>query len=508
MNSEIVLVGINARYQHSSFGLRYLKANLAELEQRSIIVEFTINERAVDLAEKILAREPRIVGLGVYIWNVPVVKQLVRILRRVSPDLCLVLGGPEVSYEHQSQKWLNDADYIVCGEGEQAFTALCRQLLAGEKPALKIQQGTTPAMSELVMPYRLYTDEDVANRVVYVEASRGCPYRCEFCLSSLDQSMREVPLEEFFEQMDTLLARGATGFKFIDRTFNLSIPFALRVLEFFHARLRPGLSLHFEMVPERLPSELLEALARFPEGVIQLEVGVQTFDKSIAKRISRPLKIGPLRENIAALRNQTSVHLHVDLIAGLPGEDLESFGAGFDQLHALNPHEIQLGILKRLKGTPITRHTDAFGMVYSDEAPFEVLKTGVLTFAELQEVKRIARFWDLVANNGQFPATSRLIWADQRSVFHAFREFSRWLYQTADRTSHISLLKLAEYLLDFLIQERGMSEEDVGPVVVSDLSRTGGRRLPRRLQIYNHLLPRRERTVAVAGLKRQQRHLD
>ena len=146
-------------------------------------------------------------------------------------------------------------------------------------------------------------------------------------------------------------------------------------------------------------------------------------------------------------------------------------------------------------------------MVYSDEPPFEVLQTGVISFTELQEVKRIARFWDLVANNGQFPATSRLIWADQPSVFHAFRGFSRWLYKTADRTSHISLLKLAEYLLDFLIEVRGLREEDVGPIVVSDLGRTGGRRLPRRLQVYNHLLPRRERTVPAAGLKRQQRHL-
>ena len=287
--------------------------------------------------------------------------------------------------------------------------------------------------------------------------------------------MREVPLEEFFDQMDALLARGATGFKFIDRTFNLSIPFALRVLDFFHARLRPGLSLHFEMVPERLPPELLEALARFPEGVIQLEVGVQTFDKSIAKRISRPLKIKPLRENIAALRNQTSVHLHVDLIAGLPGEDLASFAAGFDQLHALNPHEIQLGILKRLKGTPMTRHTDAFGMVYSDEPPLKSFRQVVWKFLlKLQELKRIARFWDLVATTVRLSGYKPFDLGPISHQYLAFREFSRWLYQTTDRTSHISLLKLAEYLLDFLIEARGLSEQIIGPVVVADLAEPVG----------------------------------
>jgi len=210
--------------------------------------------------------------------------------------------------------------------------------------------------------------------------------------------------------------------------------------------------------------------------------------------------------NLRALHEQTQAHLHVDLIAGLPGESLAQFGAGFDRLHALGPHEIQLGILKRLKGTPLTRHTEPFAMVYSQDPPFEVLKTGALSFTELQEIKRFARYWDLVVNNGQFPQTSRLIWNDRESVFEAFYEFSEWLFRQSERTSHISLLKLAEYLLDFTIERRGLSEEEAGPVVVGDLSRTGGRRLPRRLQVFNRLLPPRERSDEAAGMKRQRRH--
>ena len=506
MDGPIALVAVNARYPHTSFGLRCLQANLGELEARSELLEFTINERAVDMVEKILSREPAIVGVGVYIWNLPIVKQIVSILRHVEPNLLIVLGGPEVSYEHQEQTWLADVDYVVCGEGEQVFRSLCEDLLQGVRPSLKIHQGSTPPMDELEWPYRLYSDEDVAHRVVYVEASRGCPYRCEFCLSSLDKKMREVPLDDFFEQMDNLLLRGASAFKFIDRTFNLSVPFALRVLSFFEERLRPGLSLHFEMVPERLPEALLEALARFPAGVVQLEIGVQTFDKEVARRISRPLKTEKISVNLRALHEQTQAHLHVDLIAGLPGESLAQFGAGFDRLHALGPHEIQLGILKRLKGTPLTRHTEPFAMVYSQDPPFEVLKTGALSFTELQEIKRFARYWDLVVNNGQFPQTSRLIWNDRESVFEAFYEFSEWLFRQSERTSHISLLKLAEYLLDFTIERRGLSEEEAGPVVVGDLSRTGGRRLPRRLQVFNRLLPPRERSDEAAGMKRQRRH--
>ena len=507
MTAEIALVAVNARYQHSSFGMRYLQANLAELEERSQLMEFTINERAVDVAEKIVGAEPKVVGIGVYIWNVDVVQRLVRIVRQIRPDVSIVLGGPEVSYEQEQQAWLKDADYVICGEGEEAFLLLCRQLLSGDRPALRLLQGTSPGMDRLVMPYRLYSDEDIATRVIYVEASRGCPYLCAFCLSSLDQKMREVDLDPFFAEMETLLARGTLGFKFIDRTFNLSAPFALRVLDFFYQRMRPGLNLHFEMVPERLPPELIASLARFPAGVVQLEVGVQTLNKAVAKRISRPLKVEPLRRNIAALKAETQVHLHVDLIAGLPGEGVASFAQGFDQLHALKPHEIQLGILKRLKGTPITRHTEGFSMVYSASAPFEVLQTADVSFEELQAIKRFARYWDIVVNNGQFPSASQLIWREQPSVYQAFAEFTQWLFERSGRTNHISLLKLAEYLLDFAMERRGLIEAEAAKVLISDLTRMGGRRLPKRLQPYEHLLPRRERPEPVKGLKRQQRHL-
>jgi radical SAM superfamily enzyme YgiQ (UPF0313 family) len=507
MSTDIALVGVNARYRHTSFGLRCLQANLEELEARSILLEFTINERPIDLVEKILAVSPRVVGLGVYIWNVEVVEALVGLLRRVQPDLTIVLGGPEVSYELEGQAVVAEADYVICGEGEQAFTSLCRQLLNGERPSPEIIQGTTPPMEALALPYRLYTDEDLAHRVVYVEASRGCPYRCQFCLSSLDKKVRSVSMEAFFAQMDDLLARGAKDFKFIDRTFNLSMPFSLGILNFFYERMRPGLSLHFEMVPERLPAELLEALARFPAGVVQLEVGVQTFNEEVARRISRPLNTAKISDNLRALHGQTEVHLHVDLIVGLPGETWASFGAGFDRLQALGPHEIQVGILKRLKGTPIRGHSEAFDMVYSPKPPFEVLRTSALSFEELQAMKRLARFWDLLVNNGQFPASSALIWANEASVFDAFHACTTWLYARAGRSSHISLLKLADLLTDFLVEARGMAFEEVAPVVVRDLKRTGGRRVPRRLQPFEKQVEQSRLASLSKGLKRQRRHL-
>jgi radical SAM superfamily enzyme YgiQ (UPF0313 family) len=508
-HSDILLVAVNARYRHSSFGLRCLQANLGDLEPRSGLVEFTINQRPQDMLEAIVSASPRIVGIGVYIWNVGVVTELVSMLRTVMPEVSVVLGGPEVSHEWAGQPLQDLAHFVVQGEGEQVFRSLCAQLLDGKAPTEQVLAGTTPSMDDLALPYRLYTDEDIQHRVIYVEASRGCPYLCQFCLSALDKQVRDVPLEGFFAALDVLWERGARDFKFIDRTFNLSIAFSMRILRFFLDKDARGLSLHFEMVPERLPEELLATLAEFAPGVVQLEVGVQTFNPEIAKRISRPMKIERVCTHLSALHAKTDVHMHVDLIVGLPGETVASFGAGFDRLQAIGPHEIQVGILKRLKGSPIRQHSQTFSMVYSPIAPFEVMKTSAISFEELNEMKRFARFWDLVVNSGQLPGAAPLIWRDQPSVFAAFREFSVWVYRVAGRSSHISLIRLSTLLCDFLMERRGLEEEVVGPLLVADLGRSQGRRIPKRLQIYESKgRPRGDNSPKKTGLARQRRHRD
>jgi radical SAM superfamily enzyme YgiQ (UPF0313 family) len=349
------------------------------------MLEFDIAQRSVDVLEAILARSPRIVGVGVYIWNAQESLRLVADLKRVRPNVLVVVGGPEVSYETDQQPIASLADYVITGEADLAFGELCDKLLAGRRPLQKVIAAELPEFARkdagpaLRLPYHLYTDADLAHRVVYVEASRGCPFKCEFCLSSLDVPVRNVPLEPFLAAMQSLLDRGLRQFKFVDRTFNLNLTISRSILAFFLERYTPGLFLHFEMIPDRLPEPLRELIARFPPGALQFEVGVQTLNDDVAARISRRQDNAKARGQLAIPARADGRPCHADLIVGLPGESLTSFGDGFDRLVAMRPQEIQVGMLKRLRGTPIVRHDAEFGMVYSPHAPYEILRRATST---------------------------------------------------------------------------------------------------------------------------------
>jgi radical SAM superfamily enzyme YgiQ (UPF0313 family) len=518
---DIVLTTLNARYAHASFGLRYLMANLGGLRDRARILEFDISSRPADVLEVILAQEPRVVGVGVYIWNAEQSLRLVADLKCVRPDVIVVVGGPEVSYEVEQQEICRLADYVVTGEGDLAFAELCGRLLAGRRPLSKVIPAELPefvakradggAGGAIELPYDLYTDEDVAQRVIYVEASRGCPFKCEFCLSSLDVPVRNVPLDAFLAAMQRLLDRGVRQFKFVDRTFNLNLNVGRSILEFFLQRHRPGLFLHFEMIPDRLPEPLREPIRQFPPGALQFEVGIQSFNEEVCARISRRQDAAKVEENLRFLRRETGVHVHADLIAGLPGEDLESFAAGFDQLIALGPQEVQVGILKRLRGTPIVRHDAEWGMVYSPSPPYEVLKTAHLDFPTMQRLRRFSRYWALVANSGNFVETAPMLWAGGASPFYSFLGLSDWLFDRTSRSHSIALLSLAELLFQYLTQETGHDPRLVAQPLWRDYRQGGRRDGPEFLRSYVPEAELREgrRTLPPSTApRRQARHLN
>jgi radical SAM superfamily enzyme YgiQ (UPF0313 family) len=503
--SSIVLSTLNARYIHAAVGLRYLFANLGELQSHAVIAEYEASQPAREVVESILEHNPIIVGFGVYIWNTARTREVISLLKLIRPDIVIVIGGPEVSFEYEGQPIVALSDYLITGEADTAFAELCRKILSGERPVERVIHASLPSLKELNLPYAYYSDKDIAHRVVYVEVSRGCPFTCEFCLSSIDIPVRNFDHTRVLAELEVLYKRGLRTFKFVDRTFNLNIRTSLEILNFFLERMEPGLFVHFEMVPDRFPQQLRDVVGRFPPGSLQLEIGVQTLNPDVGKNISRRQDVAKLKENISFLRGETSAYLHIDLIVGLPGESLESFGAGFDQIVALNPQEIQVGILKRLRGTPIIRHNEEYQMRYSEDPPYEVVSTKDVSFKELQRMGRFARYWDLVANSGNFADSRELLLGTRTSSFEAFASFSDWLYGRVGKRASINLKTLAELVFVYLSEESGLDKAEVGPVVARDYMRGGRSDLPRVLHEFApHEVAAQGNALA---LKRQRRTL-
>lgn len=513
--TDIVLSTLNARYIHSAFGLRYLQANLHELRARSVLLEFVIDVKPEDAVEAIMAHDPKIVGLSVYIWNVVQTERIVRLLRAIAPHVKIVLGGPEVSYEIEDQSIVEYADHVVTGWGEKSFYDLCRCLLQANASAdeadspehfAKIVVGQQLPLAEIQLPYDLYTSDDVANRLIYVEASRGCPYKCEFCLSALDKTAWPFELARFLTEMDKLHTRGVRHFKFVDRTFNLNIKTSLKILDFFLERMSGDLFLHFEVIPDHLPDALKDKIQAFPEGCLQFEIGIQTFNADVQARISRKQKNTVAQENLRWIRTQSNAYIHADLIYGLPGEDLGSFATSFNTLYALQPHEIQVGILKRLKGSPIVRHTATHQMIFNPNPPFNIVQNDVCSFAEVQRINRFARYWDLLANAGRFRDTLPLLLDSE--PFEQFLRISDALFGRTQQTHKIALIKLFDLVAVIAVDDLGLDPEPIKAALESDFQRSGLKSLPQFLLRADGHVGRVDSHKSRQRAARQARRLD
>jgi radical SAM superfamily enzyme YgiQ (UPF0313 family) len=489
-SAPIVLATINARHSHAALGLRYLKANAGVLGSRIAIVELVLGAGAETMARRLLSalapQGRRIVGLGVYVWNVAATTALATRLRELAPDVTLVLGGPEVSHELDAQPIAALADYVIQGPADLAFGRLAAGILEGRRPLQRVIAGDQPAdLGELVLPYALYGADDIANRHLYVEASRGCPFKCAFCLSALDRTAWPFPIDAVIAALDDLHRRGARRFRFVDRTFNLRLADSVRILEFFLDRIasRPDdpCFIHFELIPDRLPPALRDPIARFPPGTLQFEIGIQTFDPQVQQAIDRRQDDAVAEENLRWLRTRTNAHLHVDLIAGLPGETLAGFGAGYDRLRRLGPHEIQIGLLKRLRGAPIIRHERDGRLGFEAAAPYRVRWTDALSRSEVAELEHIARFHERIVNSGRLPALSAAILdgphATMRpvSAFARLRAMSSALHARFGRSHAIGFEALVDAVRDFAVDAGILAPAQADALAIADYGGSGAR---------------------------------
>jgi radical SAM superfamily enzyme YgiQ (UPF0313 family) len=468
----ITLVAINARYSHTALGARFLLANMGALRHQTRFVEATINDPPEGILKQIEATNPAIIGIGVYIWNRALVDQLLPVLRARHPRAAIILGGPEISHDTDAET-ARSATCVIRGEAEILWPRLCHQwLTTGSIPPRP--EPEPPALDTLVFPDLEFTDTDLLNRNIHLEASRGCPLSCAFCLSAVEHGVRHFPIQTVTSALDRLLARGCRQFRFVDRSFNLGGKHALELVDFLLSRMCTELRVHFEMTPDGISQALRQRLMQFPPGCLHIETGIQSFDSTVLATVNRHCNMDAVADGIQWLVQMARADVHADLIAGLPGETLEGFMAGFDRLYRLGPSEIQVGILKRLHGTPLQGQAETWGLRFRNEPPYTVEATPTLSSATLTDIQRFAAHWDRTVNRGHFPKTMNVMLRDAPSPWQRFEAFSRQL------ASHhglygTGLVDMAAELLAFLTTQLQIDGETARAALRQDYL-DGGRR--------------------------------
>lgn len=455
ISMKILLVAVNAKYIHSNPALYSLKAYAGQMENRQIeIVEYTINHRREEILADLYRQQPDMLAVSCYIWNWEFVSMLLREIPKILPGTEIWLGGPEVSFNpEQVLEQFPMVKGIMVGEGEETF----RELAEGKRELSEIsgivyrQEGIVRTRERELLdlsrvPF-LYNDLSAfTNRILYYESSRGCPYQCSYCLSSIDRTVRFRDIDVVKRELQFFLDQRVAQVKFVDRTFNCNHEHAVKIWRYLLENDNGVTNFHFEIEADILTQEEMEILSRMRPGYIQMEIGVQTTNPETLREIHRHTDMGRLREVVAQIRQGHNIHIHLDLIAGLPYEDDESFARSFNEVYNMQPHQLQLGFLKILKGSPMHDMADAYGVQYLSVPPYEVLSTRWLPYEKVLLLKEVEGMVEVYYNSGQFDYSMRLlvqVFPDAFSLYQALADFCRregYLEQAQARTARYQAL--------------------------------------------------------------------
>lgn len=429
---KFLLVAVNAKYIHSNPAVYSLKRFAGEYTDAVEIAEYTINNRMEDILEDIYRRKPDVIGFSCYIWNIGMVEKLMGELHKLLPKLPVFLGGPEVTYD--ADKLLRKYPYITgifIGEGEATFAQVVKYYVKKNPeslediPGLMLRSGMTPERKPLNLTDVPFLYDDMApftNRIIYYETQRGCPFRCSYCLSSIDKTVRFRDIEVVKKELAFFLEKKVKQVKFVDRTFNCNHDHAMAVWQYLYDHDNGVTNFHFEIAGDILREDEIALVAKMRPGLVQFEIGVQSTNTDTLREIRRVMDIEKLKQVVAALKAAHNVHIHLDLIAGLPYEDYDSFARSFDDVYAMEPEQLQLGFLKVLKGSYMAEMAESYGLVYTDYAPYEVLYTNWLSFTEICRLKRIEEMVEIYYNSGQFAHSLPVMIADFGQGAFAFYE--------------------------------------------------------------------------------------
>ncbi|WP_160690669.1 B12-binding domain-containing radical SAM protein [Clostridium sp. C2-6-12] len=409
---KVLITAIDSKFIHSNLAVRYLKNFTRDLNYEAKIKELTINDREERILEEIIKEKPDIVAFSTYIWNVELISRVANLIKRVNPKIEILYGGPEVSFDSRSFLKNNVGEYVIEGEGEKTY----RDFILYKLGKIKLEEikglhykindviysnEKRPLMSmeEIVFPYE--EDEDLSNKIVYYEASRGCPFNCRYCLSSTSHGVRFLDIDRVLNELMYFINKEVRLVKFVDRTFNCNSKFSMAIWEFLINQ-DTNTQFHFEISADILNDEEIKLLAKAPKGRFRFEVGVQTTNDEVLKNINRFVNFSDIKEKVLEIEALRNIDQHLDLIAGLPGEDYESFKKSFNDMYEIKPEEIQLGFLKLLKGSSMREDADKYGMEYSPYPPYEILKTDKLSYEELLKLKKVEEMVDKYYNSQKF----------------------------------------------------------------------------------------------------------
>lgn len=458
---KVLLVGVNSRFTHSNLAIRYLKAFTEDLNYKCIIREFSINDRVERIVQEIIAEKADIVAFSCYIWNKDYVKQISDLIKLIDNNIKLLYGGPEVSFE--SEKYLKDslADYLIEGEGEETYREFIECIIADTHRKLKEVKGLyykenggilyggkrkLMDLNKLVFPYTM--EDDLNNKIVYFESSRGCPFNCKYCLSSTIRGVRFMDVERVKKDLQFLIDRKVRLIKFVDRTFNCSDEFAMGIWEYLMS-LDTETTFHFEISADILNDNQLKLLEKAPKGRFQFEVGVQTTNNEVLKNINRFVVFEDIKKQVVRLNKYGNIKQHLDLIAGLPGEDLKSFKKSFNDLYTIEPDEIQLGFLKILKGAPMKEEVDKWGIVHSPYTPYEILKTNDISYEEIILLKRVEEMVDKYYNSQKFKTILKYFIPKFEAAFDFYLSLGTFFYNKGYLSRSISSVEYYKVFLEF-----------------------------------------------------------
>ncbi|MFS0688278.1 B12-binding domain-containing radical SAM protein [Sporosarcina sp. 179-K 8C2 HS] len=464
---NIVLTTLNAKYIHTNLAIRYLKS-YAMPEYEPILAEYTIKDPTLNIVSDIYQKKPNIVGFSLYIWNIEESIKVIRTLKKANPEMVIVAGGPEVTYDFD--KWLEkvpEIDFIVLGEGERTF----KQLLDYHSGKIGINEvqgvaymedgklkssapGPKLDLRELPSPFRFPEDvPHLSNRVTYIETSRGCPFSCQFCLSSIEVGVRYFNRDSVKDDIRFLMKNGAKTIKFVDRTFNISRSYAMEMFQFLIDEHLPGTVFQFEITGDIMRPEVIDFLnENAPAGIFRFEIGVQSTNDLTNELVQRRQNFEKLSRTVTMVKEGGKIAQHLDLIAGLPEEDYDSFRDTFNDVFAMRPEELQLGFLKLLRGTGLRIQAEQFGYTYIDEAPYEILSNNVLTFDDILRIKQTEDVLEKYWNDNRMPRTVEYLVSEVfETPFDFFQQFGTfWETQGWSRIGH-QLQDLYTRLEEFLL---------------------------------------------------------